>query len=166
MTYWCTVHTHVNAEETAAHHLIRQGFNVLLPKHLKRRAHARKVDWVPRPLFPRYLFAELDPERSPWRAIRSTVGVQDVVCFGDKPASVPAPVIDEIRARQDEDGLIRTREGATFKHGEPVRVLRGMLGELEALFEAPSEQDRVIVLLNLLGRQVRAEVSRDAVFAV
>ena len=74
MTYWCAVNTQVNAEDKAVFHLMRQGFKVLLPKHLKRRSHARKVAWVPRPLFPGYLFVEIDPERSPWRAIRSTVG--------------------------------------------------------------------------------------------
>lgn len=165
MTYWCAVNTQVNAEDKAVFHLMRQGFEVLLPKHMKRRAHARKVDWVPRPLFPGYLFVEIDPESSPWRAIRSTVGIFDVIRFGDKPAPVPDQVIDEIKARQDADGLVKTHDGPGFKSGDPVRVLRGALGEFEALFEASDDRNRVIVLLNLLGRQVRARVNKDAVFA-
>jgi transcriptional antiterminator RfaH len=165
MTYWCVANTQPNGEDKALFHLVRQGFNVLLPKHLKRRSHARKVDWVPRPLFPGYLFVEIDPDISPWRAIRSTVGIFDVIRFGDKPASVPGAVIDEIYARQDDRGLVKTLAGATFKPGDPVRVLRGALGEFEALFEASDDRNRVTVLLNLLGRQVRAKVHKDAVFA-
>lgn len=165
MTYWCVATTQPNGEDKALFHLVRQGFNVLLPKHLKRRSHARKVDWVPRPLFPGYLFVEIDPDNSPWRAIRSTVGIFDVIRFGDKPASVPGPVIDEIYARQDDRGLVKTLVGSTFKPGDPVRVLRGALGEFEALFEASDDRNRVTVLLNLLGRQVRAKVHKDAVFA-
>ena len=52
MTYWCAVQTHVRSEDKAAFHLRRQGYDVFLPKHLKRRKHARRVDWVPAPLFP------------------------------------------------------------------------------------------------------------------
>jgi transcriptional antiterminator RfaH len=165
MTYWCAVNTQVNAEDKAVFHLMRQGFNVLLPKHLKRRAHARKVDWVPRPLFPGYLFVEIDPESSPWRAIRSTVGIFDVIRFGDRPAAIPEQVIDEIKARQDDAGLVKTHEGNRFKPGDPVRVLQGALGEFEALFESTDDRNRVTVLLSLLGRQVRARVNKNAVFA-
>lgn len=165
MTYWCAVNTKVNAEDRAVFHLMRQGFKVMLPKHLKRRAHARKVEWVPRPLFPGYLFVEIDPERSPWRAIRSTVGIFDVIRFGERPAPVPEEVIDEIKARQDENGLVKTHDGQSFKPGEAVRVLQGALGEFEALFESSDDSNRVTVLLNMLGRQVRARVSKNAVFA-
>ncbi|WNK00337.1 transcriptional activator RfaH [Thalassospiraceae bacterium LMO-JJ14] len=165
MSYWCVANTQPNAEDKAVFHLMRQGFNVLLPKHLKRRSHARKVDWVPRPLFPGYLFIEIDPAFSPWRAIRSTVGIFDVIRFGDRPAPVPAGVMDEIRARQDANGLIKTSEGQMFKAGEPVRILRGALGEFEALFEATCDRNRVTVLLSILGRQVRAQVNKEDVFA-
>lgn len=165
MTYWCVANTQPNAEDKALMHLARQGFRVLLPKHLKRRSHARKVDWVPRPLFPGYIFIEIDPEQSPWRAIRSTIGIFDVIRFGEKPAAIPDGVIDEIHARQDERGLVKTHAGSSFKPGDAVRVLRGALGEFEALFESSDDRDRVTVLLSILGRQVRARVEKDAVFA-
>ena len=165
MTYWCVANTHPNGEDKALMHLVRQGFHVLLPKHLKRRSHARKIDWVPRPLFPGYIFIEIDPDHSPWRAIRSTVGIFDVVRFGNKPAPIPDIVIDEIQARQDERGLVKTHAGSSFKPGDAVRILRGALGEFEALFESFDDRDRVTVLLSILGRQVRARVEKDAVFA-
>ena len=66
MTQWCAVQTHVRSEDKAAFHLSRQGYDVFLPKHLKRRKHARRVDWVPSPLFPRYLFVYINPKTSPW----------------------------------------------------------------------------------------------------
>jgi len=62
MTYWCAVQTHVRSEDKAAFHLRRQGYEVFLPKHLKRRKHARRIDWVSAPLFPRYLFVAIDPD--------------------------------------------------------------------------------------------------------
>ena len=74
-------------------------------------------------------------------------------------------MIDEIQARQDERGLVKTHTGPSFKPGDAVRVLRGALGEFEALFESSDDRDRVTVLLSILGRQVRARVEKDAVFA-
>ena len=165
MSYWCAAQTHSRAEDKARHHLLRQGFSVLLPKHLKRRSHARKIECVPRPLFPGYLFVRIDPETTPWRAILSTIGVLDLIRFGDAPASVPDDVIDAIAARQDDAGYVKTSEGRHFHPGERVRVLRGALGEFDALFESADDRDRVTVLLNLLGRQVRTTVPNDLVFA-
>tara|TARA_Y100001968_G_C19387386_1_gene733615 strand:+ start:186 stop:689 length:504 start_codon:yes stop_codon:yes gene_type:complete len=165
MKYWCVAKSRINAEDQAAFHLTRQDFKVLLPKHMKRRAHARRVEWVPRPLFPGYLFVEIDLECSLWRAIRSTIGIFDVICFGEKPAAVPEVVIEEIRARQNEAGLVKVYEGEAFRRGEHVRVLQGALGDLDALFESTDGSNRVTVLLNMLGRQVRAQVNENTVFA-
>ncbi|MBL95395.1 MAG: Transcription antitermination protein RfaH [Alphaproteobacteria bacterium MarineAlpha3_Bin5] len=165
MTYWCATKTHKNAEDISLQHLLRQGFNVLLPKYLKRRSHARKIDWVPRPLFPGYLFVKVEPHNKSWRAIRSTVGIVDVIRFGTNPAAIPEHVIDEIRARQDSDGLVKTHLGNSFRPGQTVRVLHRALGDLEALFESNNDKNRVTILLNLLGQQVRTTVSKDAIYA-
>jgi hypothetical protein len=46
-------HTQVHGEPKAAADLSRQGFKVYLPGYLRRRRHARRVEIVPGPLFPR-----------------------------------------------------------------------------------------------------------------
>jgi transcriptional antiterminator RfaH len=163
--YWCAAQTHLHAENKALFNLERQGFNALLPKHLVRRSHAGKVDWVPRPLFPRYLFVEIDPDSTPWRAIWSTIGISSVVQFGNQPAVVPDNIIQKIISRQGDDGLVRTNHGDTFKPGERVRVLRGALSEHDALFESANDRNRITVLLSILGRKVRAQVPKDAVIS-
>jgi transcriptional antiterminator RfaH len=165
MNQWVAVHTQPRAEDKAAFHLGRQGFAVFLPKYLKRRSHARRIDWVPAPLFPRYLFVALDPERSRWRAIRSTVGVSELVCNGDRPAVVPDEVIAEIRARQDEKGLVAVARAAPFAPGERVEVTAGPMRTVSGIFECMSDEERVIVLLDLLGRQVRVSLPLAAVDA-
>ncbi len=60
MTFWYAVHTHSRSEQKALAHLARQGFSAYLPQFLKQRSHARCRDWVPAPLFPRYLFVAFD----------------------------------------------------------------------------------------------------------
>ena len=50
---WYVVQTQANGEFRAAENLRRQGFDVYLPRYLKRLRHARKVDFTAKPLFPR-----------------------------------------------------------------------------------------------------------------
>src|SRR5216684_6191974 len=106
MMRWYVAHTQPLAETKACWHLRNQGFAVYLPRYLKRRSHARRVELVPVPLFPRYLFLALDLAVARWRAIRSTVGISDLVCNGDRPAPVPPSVVEAIKAREDESGMV------------------------------------------------------------
>ena len=165
MTYWCAVQTQARSEDKAAFHLNRQGFEVFLPKHLKRRKHARRIDWVPSPLFPRYLFVAIDPHATSWSSIRSTVGVSDLVRFGGAPAPVPMNVITEIKAREDEKGLVKAFSGCTFKAGDRVRVVDGPLADLEGLFHCVTDEERVTVLFDLMGREVKVRVPLETVYA-
>ena len=165
MTYWCAVQTHARSEDKAAFHLRRQGYTVFLPKYLKRRKHARRIDWVPSPMFPRYLFVALDPEAGQWWSIRSTIGVSNLISFDGRPASVPFEIIDEIMARQDEKGLVKTHAGCGFKKGDRVRIIDGPLNDLEGLFDGSTDEDRVTVLLNLMGREVKVRVPLETVYA-
>lgn len=152
---WYAVHTRPHAESKAARHLERQGFATYLPRYLKRRRHARKIDVAAAPLFPRYLFVAVDMATQRWRAISSTVGVVRLVCNGDVPAPVPEGVIEQLRAHQDERGFVRLAAGARLRPGERVRVLDGAFCDCLGLFEGVTDGERVAILLELLGRKVR-----------
>ena len=161
---WVAVMTHPNCEMKAVYHLARQGYDVYLPRYLKRVTHARRSQMLPRPLFPRYLFLRL-AESDAWRPVYSTVGVSGLVSAGDRPARVPLCVVDEIRAREDMDGYVCLNRGRSFRPGEAVRVEIGGDSELAGIFESCDDGERVTVLLNLLGRQVRARMPLEAIRA-
>jgi transcriptional antiterminator RfaH len=165
MTNWYVAHTQANCEAKACWHLRNQGFAVYLPRYLKRRSHARRVELVPVPLFPRYLFLALDLAVARWRAIRSTVGISDLVCNGDRPAPVPPSVVEAIKAREDESGMVPMATAPCFRKGERVEILEGALGGLTGLFECATDQERIVLLLDLLGRQVRVTVPTATVKA-
>jgi transcriptional antiterminator RfaH len=84
---WYVVHTHPRAEAKALLNLDRQGFSCYLPRYLKRRRHARRLETVAAPLFPRYLFVALDLACQRWWSIRSTFGVADLVFNGEKAST-------------------------------------------------------------------------------
>jgi transcriptional antiterminator RfaH len=158
MKRWYAIYTQPRNEKLAADHLSRQDFEIFFPRYMKRRSHARKVDMVPAPLFPRYLFARFDSDEARWRAIRSTRGVVDLVRNGLDPVAVPDGIIDEIRARQDVDGFVVMARYYKLRKGAKIRIEAGPFAEYEAIFETQRDDERVIALLSLLGRKVLVDL--------
>jgi len=165
MDRWYAVHTHTRAERLGRAHLHRQGFEAYLPQYLKRRRHARRVDWTPAPLFPGYLFVRMDPAATRWQAIRSTVGIRDLVCLGETPSAVPAGIVEGIRAREDDSGFVRMDKVAPFAKGDKIQIAAGALCEQVGLFDCMTDDERVVVLLNLLGRPLKVRLPVEAVVA-
>jgi transcriptional antiterminator RfaH len=53
-----------------------------------------------------------------------------------------------------------------FDKGERVHIVEGALRGLSGLFESTTDEERVIILLDLLGRQVCVRVPLETVQAV
>src|SRR5215203_1827427 len=162
---WYVAQTRPHAENKASEHLRRQGFEVYLPRYLKQRRHARRVETITAPLFPNYLFVAIDIETQRWLSIQSTIGVVRLVCDGDRPAPVPQHVIETLKGREDAKGLIQLNRRARFSPGDSVRVLQGALYDCLGLYEGMSGEARVAILLELLGRKVRVILGPEAIEA-
>ncbi len=165
MTNWYVVNTHARSENAALEHLRRQGFTAYLPCYRKRRRHARKTDIVAAPLFPGYLFVCMDIARTRWRAIRSTIGIKSLICQGDHPIPLPEGVIDDIQAREDTSGIVSVCPTVDFEPGQSVKIMDGPLREQVGWFEAVTDDERVVILLELLGRKMRMTLPGDAISA-
>lgn len=161
MERWYVVSTQPAAEAKAVSHLERQGYRSYLPRWRKRRSHARRVEWIAAPLFPRYLFVRFDVTQTRWRAINSTVGVSHLICNAGLPRPVPEGIVEAIAARESENGLIEIAPG--FRKGEPVIVGEGPFLDQIGLFERVDDAERVVILLSLLGRDVKIKVPAYAV---
>lgn len=162
---WYAVQTKANKEDRAAFNLRRQDFDVFLPKYSRIRRHARKVECVQRPLFSGYLFVAVDVAQQRWRAIRSTFGVVRLVCSHDRPVPIPDPVINALLRRRTQDGCIRLDPHLSLKKGDTVRVVEGAFESCLGLFEGITANERAIILLDLLGRKVRAAIDTEAIAA-
>jgi transcriptional antiterminator RfaH len=165
MIRWYVAQTQVRAEERARSNLERQEFRTYLPRYLRERRHARRRDTVAAPLFPGYVFVRLDLDSAPWRAVNGTFGVTQLICQGNRPAAVPEGVVEQIAARENSQGLISLAPRA-FRKGEALRIVSGAMADCFGLFESMADRDRVILLLDLLGRKVRVEAPQAAVRAV
>jgi transcriptional antiterminator RfaH len=106
----------------------------------------------------------LDLAINGWRAIRSTMGVNDIVCFREQPAPLPAGVIDALQG-QESEGLIEVANKNAIKPGDNVVVLNGPFARQMGFCISVSDHERVAILLDLLGRKVRVLMNTDVVTA-
>ena len=166
MVRWHVIRSKPRCESTAQTHLERQGFRTYFPRILQpTRVRGRWVDRI-EPLFPRYLFLQLDIEKQSLAPVRSTVGVTDIVRFGAEYATVLDEVVQELMNRAEpETGLCRLRE-RLFERGANVRVSEGAFSGLEGVFECYEGEERVLILLEVLGPQTRVRIPIDQVVPV
>jgi transcriptional antiterminator RfaH len=152
---WYVVQAQPHGEAKAVWHLGRQGFETYLPRYEKRRRHARRIEMVAAPLFPRYLFVAIDMASQRWRSINSTIGVSRLVCNGEEPAPLAERIVEGLRRREDGQGFVRLEARPRFAIGEQVRIVDGIFASCLGLFDGISDNERVAVLLDMLGRKVR-----------
>ena len=157
---WYAVLCKPRGEEVAVTNLENQGYAVYLPRLLAR--HRRLGKWVNRiePLFPRYLFLRLRDERQSLTPVRSTVGVSGMVRLGGQPAVVSDALIEALRARQDATVGVHLQR-TVFAPGATVKFVEGPFSGLEGIFSKETGEERVIVLLDLLGKMNALKVDRD-----
>lgn len=155
--FWTVVQAQPRGEEKARKHLANQGFVPYLPRYRRPVRHARQIETVLRPLFPGYLFVRLDPVKTRWRSINGTVGVCRVLTDGGVPSRVPERIVREIIAREDENGTVSLLP-PMFVRGEPVRIIEGPFADCGGLFQEILDDQRIVLLFTLLGREVRAVV--------
>ena len=163
MTSWYAVYTRPQAEAKARENLLRQGYDVYLPRYRREVSHARRLTTVLRPLFPRYLFAGLDRAVMRWRPILSTMGVCDLVRTGEEPAPVVPDIIAALREQEACGGFDAIGRRRPLRMGELVRVSAGAFEDMIGRLVELRDQDRVVVLLNLLGRTVRTQLEAESI---
>jgi len=151
---WYAVHTHVNKESLSEINLIRQNFITYLPKYKKIIKHARKISTVVRPLFPRYLFVKLDLVKQRWNLINSTYGVNVLITMEEKPVKILDKIINEIKSYDNSDGIANILPYASMTLGEEVNIIDGLFSGRKAIFDGLTEDNRIKVLFNLLGKEV------------
>lgn len=160
MNEWYTVFCKPRGEETAEANLGNQGYAVYLPRLLTQ--HRRTGKWVDRlePLFPRYLFLQPRDAAQSLAPVRSTLGAVGLVRFGGQPAVMANALIEELRARLDPATGAHAQR-TVFKPGTVVKFVEGPFSGLEGIFSKETGEERVIVLLDMLGKTNSLKVNRD-----
>ncbi|MEQ8247541.1 MAG: transcription termination/antitermination NusG family protein [Alphaproteobacteria bacterium] len=160
---WYVAYTQPRKERWARTNLWELGFDAYLPEYMAMRRHARRTDMVARPLFPRYLFVKSAPGSAFAAAVAASAkGVVDLVRMGSHLPTLPDRLIQEIKDREGGDGFVHLGRAPLTK-GQSVRLVSGSLCDQVGIFDCHDDQDRVIILVDLLGRQVRTRVAANAI---
>jgi transcriptional antiterminator RfaH len=116
-------------------------------------------------LFPGYLFIYLDKKKENWSPIRSTKGVVNFVRFGLNFALVPDTVIEFLKANQliNKEKLKNLNK---FKLGDKVLIKDGVFKNCVAIFKSSKSEERVILLMNLLGQQQAINIKKESVIVL
>jgi transcriptional antiterminator RfaH len=153
MNFWYAVNTKARCEAMACASLERHGVEVFLPMLRERKVVGGKCLPTTSPLFPRYLFAKFNVS-SQLRAVTYARGVKSIVTFGSGPSLVEESIILAIRSQLTE-GVIELSEDR-FSPGQVVRIQKGPLCGLEAVFEKRLDgTSRAVLLLKAISFQAR-----------
>ncbi len=162
MKQWFVVQTKPRQESVAELNLLRQGYRTYCPRILHKRRHRGSWRRIIEPMFPRYLFICLEQGRDNFAPIPFTRGVSGLVRFGGIPRAIADTLIEELKCREDKEHNIAL-DSSPWRSGDEVEIQDGALRGLRGLFVAESGAERVVLLLNLLGREHRVILAQDSI---
>ena len=166
MLSWYVVHTHRKQEDRTKDNLQALGVETLAPKLRTKKYNefTGKLNHAVKPLFPNYIFTRFK-FNDLYHRVRFTRGIQNLICFNNKPTPVDDEVIDLILARIDSDGFVRMNDDLNV--GDEVVIKDGRFQSLCGIFERElSDTDRVSILLNAVGFQAHVVVDRNLISRV
>lgn len=146
---WYLVKTKPLNEQRIHTRLTEAGYETIYPKILKKIRGKGRVE--ARPLFPTYLFVRFAIEQL--RTVRYTRGVARVVSFGPEPQEVDPEIVEAVRNRMDESGVVAlVKPPVTWQPGEKLKIGEGPFAGLDAIFvEALPDRERVVLLLDAVS---------------
>lgn len=137
------------------------GYGVLCPRYKRRVRHARAVKTVTPPLFPGYVFVELESHAASWRSVNWIPGAIGFVRFEGNPSSVNSDFLENLKQYMATDGSSVIEKPLSI--GDRVQAISGpferVLGEVIDM----SDGERVTVLMEALNRKIELTIARTAI---
>ena len=153
MKHWYLVKTKSKQEDIAILNLENQNFHVYCPYALIKNKNEV--------LFPGYIFIQLDKDTQNWSPIRSTKGVLHFVRFGLSYAKIPDNIIEFIKTNQLNTAE-KLKNINKFKPGDKVQITDGVFKNCIAIFKSYKSDERVILLMNILGQQQKLTIKQES----
>ena len=157
MKNWYLIKTKPRQEKTAILNLENQKYTTYCPIVIINNKQVV--------LFPNYIFIHLDKSNEDWSPIRSTKGIVNFVRFGLNFAQIPDNVIEFIKANQliNQEKLINLNK---FKPGDKIQITEGVFKNCVAIFKSFKSDERVILLMNILGQQQAINIKQESLIGL
>ena len=150
---WYLLQTKPNGHHIAARNLKRQNYDVFLPMSQQTLRKNGPFRTELRPLFPGYMFVGLNDSAPSWRAINSTLGVSRLVSADGTYRTVPRDLIQNMREQCDTENVFRAQDA--YQSGDVVHIQTGPFASFLAEVETMAADQRIWVLIELLGQKSR-----------
>jgi transcription antitermination factor NusG len=151
---WGVAHVRSRQEKVLARHLARHGIPFYLPTTASTRTSAGRVLTSHMPLFAGYVFHRAGPESRPllWRSnvVANLIEVQDQRQLGEELA--------QLRRLQESGASLKPY--LELLAGEPVRIADGVFSGYYGVIVRGKANDRLVVRVSLLDRNVVVELDR------
>ena len=157
---WFILQFKANSHHQALRNLKRQGFETFLPLYETSSRKSSRFINSSRPLFPGYMFIAFDKAQTEWHKINNTYGVSRLVTFNSVLKSVPNIFINNLMMRYDLSGKILPIE--KLRKGDQVKITKGPFVDFIASIEKYETDQRIWVLLDLMGRKTKMQPPLDA----
>lgn len=157
---WHLAQLRPNGLAMALRNLERQSVTYFAPTETRTERRGQKFVTREAPAFPGYVFVQPSPAAGGIRAINATRGITKLVSLGPEPAIVPPDLMNALRARFAPRVELPP---PVFSSGDKVKILEGPLADFMARVEATAPQDRVYLLIDLMGRATRVAVDARSI---
>jgi transcriptional antiterminator RfaH len=147
MMRWCVAQTKLHEEDIAIANLKKQSFQTFFP--LLREHRGKETKLVP--MFPKYLFVQINIDELGWLSINSTRGIKRLLtsCI-DRPSLLPEGWVEDLMGQGGVLDLFM--DASAFAKGDQVEFIDGPFKGHTGVCQWSSEK-RVGLLLSLLGRE-------------
>jgi len=157
MKKWYLIKTKPHQEKKAIINLENQKYHVYCPWI--------KINNKSVVLFPGYLFIQLDENKQNWSPIRSTIGVSSFVRFGLSYAKISDNIIEFIKSNELSTSE-KFKNLNSFKPGDNVQITEGVFKNCSAIFESFKSDERVVLLMKLMGQQQTFNIEKKSLIGL
>jgi transcriptional antiterminator RfaH len=163
-SHWYVLTSKPREEQRAYDNLTMQDYEVFLPKIAQVTKKKGLKQTALKPLFPNYLFIQLNKQLANFNAVRSTRGVGIFIRFGLNQATIDNDIINAIKKRIGCDKQDKTlAELIEYCQGDAVELTEGSFEGLNAIYQDKSGLERSVLMVKMLGQERQVIVKKSRV---
>ena len=117
-----------------------------------------KFKEIIKPVFPGYIFIAINLEEKNWHKINNTRGISSIIVFGNEIPLIRCELSEELKYRFSLNSSLEAVD--PFEIGMNAEITNGPFAQLIGKIEEIDADQRIWILLGVLGNQTRVSINR------
>ena len=157
---WIVARNKPNQDKIALINLERQNFELFQPTFKTISRVQNKFKEIIKPVFPGYIFIAINLEENNWHKINNTRGISRIIVFENKIPFICSKLIEQLRYRFSLNNAPKAAD--PFEIGMNAEITNGPFAELIGKIQEIDADQRIWILLDILGTQTRVSINRSS----